>query len=132
VIDLVAGQVSVLFTAIPTAVTQVRAGRLRAVAVTGPKRVDAVKELPTVAETLPGFESSQWWGMLAPPGTAADIVDKLNAEVGRMLVDADVKARFANEGADAIGGSPRDFIAYMRADYEKWGRVVRAAGISPD
>ena len=132
VIDLVAGQVSVLFTAIPTALTQVRAGRLRAVAVTGLQRVDAVRELPTVAETLPGFESSQWWGMLAPPGTPADIVDKLNAEVGRMLVDADVKARFANEGADSIGGSPRDFAAYLKADYEKWGKVVRAAGIGPE
>jgi tripartite-type tricarboxylate transporter receptor subunit TctC len=132
VIDLVAGQVSVLFTAIPTALTQVRAGRLRAVAVTGLKRVDAVKELPTVAETLPGFESSQWWSMLAPPGTPADIVDKLNAEVARMLIDTDVKARFANEGADAIGGSPREFAAYLKADYEKWGRVVKAAGIRPE
>jgi len=132
VIDLVAGQVSVLFTAIPTALTQVRAGRLRAIAVTGLKRVDAVKELPTVAETVPGFESSQWWGMFAPPGTPADIVDKLNAEVARMLVDADVKARFANEGADSIGGSPREFAAYLKADYEKWGRVVKEAGIRPE
>jgi tripartite-type tricarboxylate transporter receptor subunit TctC len=132
VIDLVAGQVSVLFTAIPTAVTQVRAGRLRAVAVTGLKRVDAIKEVPTVAETIPGFESSQWWSMLAPPGTPADIVDKLNVEVARMLVDADVKARFANEGADAIGGSPREFAAYLKADYEKWGKVVKEAGIRPE
>jgi tripartite-type tricarboxylate transporter receptor subunit TctC len=132
VIDLVAGQVSVLFTAIPTAVTQVRAGRLRAIAVTGVKRVDAVKDLPTVAETLPGFESSQWWGMLAPPGTPAEIIDKLNGEVARILNDADVKARFANEGADSIGGSPRDFATYMKADFEKWGRVVKEAGIRPE
>lgn len=132
VIDLVAGQVSVLFTAIPTAVTQVRAGRLRAIAVTGLKLVDAIKEVPTVAETVPGFESSQWWGMFAPPGTPADIIDKLNAEVGRILVDAEVKARFANEGADSIGGSPREFAAYLKADYEKWGRVVKEAGIRPE
>jgi len=132
VIDLVAGQVSVLFTAIPTAVTQVRAGRLRAIAVTGLKRVDAIKEVPTVAETVPGFESSQWWGMFAPPGTPADIIDKLNAEVARMLVDAEVKARFANEGADAIGGNPREFAAYLKADYEKWGKVVKEAGIRPE
>jgi len=132
VIDLVAGQVSVLFTAIPTALTQVRAGRLRAVAVTGLKRVDTIKEVPTVAETIPGFESSQWWGMFAPPGTPADIIDKLNAEVGRMLVDTDVKARFANEGADSIGGSPREFGAYLKADYEKWGKVVKEAGIRPE
>jgi len=132
VIDLVAGQVSVLFTAIPTTVTQVRAGRLRAIAVTGLKRVDAIKEVPTVAETVPGFESSQWWGMFAPPGTPADIVDKLNAEVGRMLVDAEVKTRFTNEGADAIGGNPREFAAYLKADYEKWGKVVKEAGIRPE
>lgn len=132
VIDLVAGQVSVLFTAIPTAVTQVRAGRLRAIAVTGLKLVDAIKEVPTVAETVPGFESSQWWGMFAPPGTPADIIDRLNAEVGRMLVDAEVKARFANEGADSIGGSPREFAAYLKADYEKWGKVVKEAGIRPE
>ncbi len=132
VIDLVAGQVSVLFTAIPTALTQVRAGRLRAVAVTGLKRVDTIKEVPTVAETIPGFESSQWWGMFAPPGTPADIIDKLNAEVGRMLVDTDVKARFANEGADSIGGSPREFGAYLKADCEKWGKVVKEAGIRPE
>ena len=132
VIDLVAGQVSVLFTAIPTALTQVRAGRLRAIAVTGLKRVDAIKEVAAVAETVPGFESSQWWGMFAPPGTPVDIVDKLNAEVGRMLVDPEVKARFANEGADSIGGSPREFAAYMNADYEKWGRVIKEAGVRPE
>jgi len=132
VIDLVAGQVSVLFTAIPTAVTQVRANRLRAIAITGLKRVDAVKELPTVAETVPGFESSQWWGMFAPPGTPADVIEKLNAEVGRMLADADVKARFTNEGAEAIGGSARDLAAYLKADYEKWGKVVKDAGIRPE
>ncbi len=132
VIDLVAGQVSVLFTAIPTALTQIRAGRLRAVAVTGLKRVEAIKEVPAVAETIPGFESSQWWGMFAPPATPAEIVDRLNAEVARMLVDADVKARFANEGAEAIGGSPREFAAYMKTDYDKWGKVVKAAGILPE
>ena len=121
-----------MFTAIPTTVTQVRAGRLRAIAVTGLKRVDAIKEVPTVAETVAGFESSQWWGMFAPPGTPAEITDKLNAEVGRMLVDAEVKARFANEGADAIGGNPREFAAYLKADYEKWGKVVKEAGIRPE
>ncbi len=131
-IDLVAGQVSVLFTAIPTAIGQVRAGKLRALAVTGPKRVDAVKDLPTVAETLPGFESSQWWGMYAPPATPPEVIDKLNSEVARIIGDADVKARFANEGAEAMGGSPRDFADYLKADYEKWGRVVKEAGMRPE
>lgn len=132
VIDLVAGQVSVLFTAIPTALTQVRANRLRAVAVTGLKRVDPIKDVPAVAEALPGFESSQWWGMFAPPGTPVEIVARLNAEVARMLGDSEVKVRFANEGAEAVGGSPRDFAAYMKSDYEKWGKVVKDAGIRPE
>ena len=132
VIDLVAGQVSVLFTAIPTVLTQIRANRLRAIAVTGLKPVDVIKDVPPVAVTIPGFESSQWWAMFAPPATAQEIVDRLNVEVSRMLGDADVKARFANEGAEAIGGSPREFAAYLKADYEKWGRVVKEAGIRPE
>ena len=132
VIDLVAGQVSVLFAALPTVLPQTRAGKLRAVAVTGDKRVEAIKDVPTVAQTLPGFESSQWWGMFAPPGTATELVEKLNAEVARFLGDADVKARFASDGAEPVGGSARDFAAFLKADYEKWGKVVRDAGIRPD
>ena len=132
VIDLVAGQVSVLFAALPTVLPQVRAGKLRAVAVTGDKRVEAMKDVPTVAQTLPGFESSQWWGMFAPPATAAELVEKLNAEVAKFLGDADVKARFATDGAEPIGGSARDFASFLKADYEKWGKVVREAGIRPD
>jgi tripartite-type tricarboxylate transporter receptor subunit TctC len=132
VIDLMAGQVSVLFTAVPTALAQVRAGKLRAIAVTGSKRVDAVKDLPTVAETIVGFESSQWWGMFAPPQTPQDIIDRLNTEVTKILGDAELRARFANEGADAVGGSSRDMAAYLKADYEKWGKVVKEAKILPE
>lgn len=132
VVDLVAGQVSVLFAALPTVLAQVRAGRLRALAVTGEKRAEALPELPTVGQTIPGFESSQWWGMFAPPATPADLIDKLNAEVAKFLGDADVKTRFASDGAEPVGGSPRDFAAFLKADYEKWGRVVKQAGIRPD
>jgi tripartite-type tricarboxylate transporter receptor subunit TctC len=129
VIDLVAGNVSVLFTAFPTVSAQVRAGRLRAIAVTGAKRVEAAKELPTVAETLPGFESSQWWGMFAPPATSPEVIDKLNMVVAKIISDADLKARFAADGAEPAGGSPRDFAEFFKADYEKWGRVVRETGV---
>jgi tripartite-type tricarboxylate transporter receptor subunit TctC len=129
VIDLVAGQVSLLFAAFPTVSGQVRAGRLRAIAVTGARRVEASKDLPTVAETLPGFESSQWWALFAPAAAPADIVDKLNAEVAKIIGDAEVKARFASEGAEALGGSPREFAAFLKADYEKWGKVVKDTGI---
>ena len=132
VIDLVAGQVSVLFSALPTVLAQVRAGKLRALAVTGDKPMEAAKELPTVGQTLPGFESSQWWGLFAPPAAAAELVDRLNAELAKFLVDADVKARFATDGAEPVGGSPRDFAAFFKADYEKWGRVVKQAGVRAD
>jgi tripartite-type tricarboxylate transporter receptor subunit TctC len=132
VIDLMAGQVSVLFTAVPTALSQVRAGKLRAIAVTGAKRADVMKDLPTVGETLVGFESSQWWGMFAPPQTPAEIIDRLNAEVTKILGDPELRARFANEGAEPVGGSPRDMAAYLKADVEKWGKVVKEAKIAPE
>lgn len=132
VIDLVAGQVSALFAAAPTVFPQVRAGKLRAIAMTGPKRSAALPDLPAVAETLPGFDSVQWWAMFAPAGTAGDVVDRLNSEVSRIITDVDVKARFAAEGAEPAGGSPREFAAFVRADYEKWGKVVKAVGIRPE
>jgi tripartite-type tricarboxylate transporter receptor subunit TctC len=131
-IDLVAGQVSVLFTALPTAFPHVRSGKLRAIAVTSLKRAEMARELPTVAETIPGFESSQWWGMLAPASTPPEVLELLNTEVTRIIGDADMKTRFANEGAEPVGGSPRDFATYLKADYEKWGRVVKEAGIRPE
>jgi len=129
VIDLVAGQVSVLFSALPTVFAQVRAGKLRLVAVTGDKRIAPVIDVPTVAETVPGFESVQWWGMFAPPALSADLTARLSGEVAKMLVDVELKARFAAEGAESAQISPRDFPAFLRADFEKWGKVVKAAGI---
>ncbi|HKU70251.1 MAG TPA: tripartite tricarboxylate transporter substrate binding protein [Burkholderiales bacterium] len=132
VIDLVAGQVSALFAAAPTVFPQVRAGKLRAIAMTGPKRSAALPDLPAVAEILPGFDSVQWWAMFAPAGTPGDVVERLNSEVSRIITDADVKARFAAEGAEPAGGSPREFAAFVRADFEKWGKVVKAVGIRPE
>ena len=129
VIDLVAGQVSVLFSALPTVFAQVRAGKLRLVAVTGDKRIAPVIDVPTVAETVPGFESVQWWGMFAPPALSADLTARLSGEVAKMLVDVELKARFAAEVAESAQSSPRDFPAFLRADFEKWGKVVKAAGI---
>jgi tripartite-type tricarboxylate transporter receptor subunit TctC len=132
VIDLVAGQVSALFAAAPTVFPQVRIGKLRAIAMTGPKRSTALPDLPAVAETLPGFDSVQWWAMFAPAGTAPDIVDRLNGEVSRIINDPEVKQRFSAEGAEPAGGNPREFAAFVRADYEKWGKVVKAVGIRPE
>lgn len=132
VIDLVAGQVSALFAAAPTVLPQVRAGKLRAIAVTGARRSASTPDLPTVAETLPGFDSVQWWAMFAPAGTAADIVERLNGEVARIVTDSEVKARFAAEGAEPAGGSAREFAAFVKADYDKWGKLVKAIGIRPE
>ena len=132
VIDLVAGQVSVLFSALPTVFAQVRAGRLRMIAVTGDKRIAPIIEVPTVAEAVPGFESVQWWGMFAPPALPVELTGRLSGEISKMLVDAELKARFAAEGAEASQVSPRDFAAFLKADYEKWGKVVKAAGVRPE
>ena len=131
-IDLIAGQVAALFTAVPTAVTHMRSGRLRALAVTGEKRLASMKELPTVAETIPGFESSQWWGLYAQSGTSVDLIAKLNAEVETILRDPEVRNRFAADGAESVGGSPGQFAAFQKADYEKWRKVVSEAGIRPE
>lgn len=129
VMDTVAGHTSVLFAAFPTVSAQVRAGRLRALAVSSAKRVAIAPELPTVAETLPGFESSQWWGLFAPARTLAEIVNRLNAEMQKVLALADVKKRLAADAAEPIGGGAEEFLAFMRADYEKWRRVIEQAGL---
>ncbi len=129
VVDLVAGQVSMLFAALPTVLPQVRSGRLRMLGVTGDKRIAAVKEIPTVAESLPGFESVQWWGLLAPAAIASELIEKLNGEVTRAISDPDIRTRFSGEGAEAQGGSPKDFALYMKSDFERWGKVVKEAGI---
>ena len=132
VIDLVAGHISALFAAFPTVSGQVRAGKLRALAVSSSIRASAAPDLPTVAETLPGFESSQWWGMFAPAAVPADIVTKLNAEMQKVLGYGDVKERLASEAAEPIGGSPRDCAAFLKTDYEKWRKVVSQTGIRAD
>ena len=133
VIDTVAGQVSMSVAAFPTVSAQMRAGRLRALAVTSKRRVQIAAELPTVAEAaLPGFESTQWWGAYGPAALPADIVARLNADIGAVLGSAEVKRRLAADAAEPGGGSPRDLAEYLKADYEKWGRVVREAKIRAD
>ena len=128
-IDTVAGHCSVFFAAYPTLSTQVRSGRLRAVAVTTSKRISLAPELPTVAETLPGFEAIQWWGAYGPMGLPPALVSKLNSDIGRALSSAEVKRRLAADAAEPGGGSPGDLAAYLKTDYERWGKVVKASGI---
>jgi len=133
VIAAAAGEVPVIFSAYPSVSTQMQAGKLRGLAVTSAKRIAAAPALPTIAEAaLPGFESTQWWGFYAPAGTPADIVSRLNREMNLILATADTRKRLAAEGAEPAGGSPADLGAYHRADYERWEKVIRAAGIKAD
>ena len=129
-IDMVAGNTSLLFATYSTVSTQVRAGRLRALAVTSARRAQAAPELPTVAEAaLPGFESTQWWGIFGPVGLPAGIVGKLNEQINKILGSADIKERLALDATEPLGGTPPDLAKYLKADYERWGKVVRDAGI---
>ena len=133
VIAAAAGEVPMIFSAYPSVSTQIQAGKLRGLAVTSAKRIAAAPALPTIAEAaLPGFESTQWWGFYAPAGTPADIVARLNREMNLILATADTRKRLAAEGAEPAGGSPADLGAYHRADYERWEKVIRAAGIKAD
>ena len=130
VIDTVAGNVSMLFAGYPSVSAQERAGRLRVLGVTSAKRSALTPKLPTIAEAgIPGFDATQWWGVYGPAGLPADIVTKLNAEINKVLRMPDIKQRFAADAAEPAGGSPADLAAYHKADYEKWGKVIRAAGI---
>ena len=132
VLSVVTGESSALFSSLPLLFSHLRAGKLRALAVTSLEPVDIAPELPTIAKTLPGFEASQWWGLYAPAKTPADIVDKLNGDVAKILAHADIKRSFATDGAMPMGGSPRDFAAFHKAEYEKWGKVVKQTGIRAD
>jgi tripartite-type tricarboxylate transporter receptor subunit TctC len=132
IIDVMAGNVSLLFAAYPSVSAQERAGRLRALAVTSAKRVDIAPNLPSVAEALPGFESSQWWGLYGPGNMTAAVVTRLNAEANKILKTPDVVKRLAADGAQPAGRTPQQLAAYHKADYEKWAKVVKTAGIKPE
>jgi len=129
VIDTVAGNVSLLFSAYPTVSVQIESKRLRALAVTGSKRASIAPELPSIAETLPGFESSQWWGMFGPAGMTSEAVNRLNAAAQQALTLADVRKRLAADAAEPIGGSAAESEKFLREDYEKWRKVIRDAGV---
>jgi tripartite-type tricarboxylate transporter receptor subunit TctC len=127
--DLLGGQVDVLFGALPAAVENVRAGRLRALAVTTAKRSQALPDVPVIGDFLPGYEASAWYGIGAPRNTSAEIIDKLNREINLSLADPKIMARFAELGFTVLPGSPTDFAKLIAEETEKWGRVIRAANI---
>jgi tripartite-type tricarboxylate transporter receptor subunit TctC len=132
VTDMISGHVQVMFDPMPTAIEQIKAGRLRALAVTTTKRSDALPDLPTVSEFLPGFAADTWYGAGVPRNTPVEIVDALNREINAVLGDARVKARLADLGATVLVGTPADFGRMLADETEKWGRVVKASGAKPE
>jgi tripartite-type tricarboxylate transporter receptor subunit TctC len=130
--DMISGQVQVMFDNIPSSIQHIRAGKLRPLAVTGTTRSDLLPEVPTVADYLPGYEASAWYGFGAPRGTPPDIIEKLNKTVNAILADPAVKAKFAEMGATLIVSSPADFAKYVADETEKWGKVVKFSGAKPD
>jgi tripartite-type tricarboxylate transporter receptor subunit TctC len=121
--DLIAGQVQVMFDNIPTCAEHVKSGKLRGLAVTSTTRSDVLPDLPTVAEFLPGYEASAWYGIGAPKNTPAEVIDRLNKEINAILADPKAKARFAGLGAFLLPGSAAEFGKLLADETEKWGRV---------
>jgi tripartite-type tricarboxylate transporter receptor subunit TctC len=127
--DTLGGQVQSFMSSVPSALSQIKGGRLRAIAVTSAKRAEELPDVPTIAESgYKGFEASTWYGLLAPARTPAAIIAKLNAEVNRVLKTPEVRERLAAEGAEALGGSPERFASFLKAEHAKWGRVVKESG----
>ena len=128
--DLMAGQTSLTITGVPPLLPQVQAGRLRGVGVGSLKRVGVLPDMPTIAESgLPGYESTTWFGPLAPAKTPRDIVAKLNAELNLILLRPEVKKRFSADGIEALGGTPEQFGTYVKSEIERWAKVVKDAGV---
>jgi tripartite-type tricarboxylate transporter receptor subunit TctC len=129
--DLLGGQLQVIFATTPGTTEFVRAGKLRALAVTTRVRAEALPEVPPVADFVPGYESSQWYGIGAPRNTPVEIVEKLNKEINAALADPKMKARFADLSGTVLPGTPADF-GKLIAETEKWGKVVKFAGLKAD
>jgi tripartite-type tricarboxylate transporter receptor subunit TctC len=130
--DLMGGQVHVMFDLMASSIEQVRAGKLRALAVTTGSRSQLLPDVPTIAEFVPGYEASGWQGIGAPSNTPAEVVHTLNRQINDALADAQVKARLADIGGTVLGGSPAEFGQLISNETERWGKVIRMAGIQPE
>jgi tripartite-type tricarboxylate transporter receptor subunit TctC len=126
--DLIGGQVQVIFDNLPSSAGHIKGGRIRALAVTSAQREPSMPDLPTVAETVPGYEATAWFGIGMPKGTPREIIDKVNAEVNRALADPKMRERLAELGGQPIAGSPEDFGKVIAAETEKWAKVVNESG----
>jgi tripartite-type tricarboxylate transporter receptor subunit TctC len=130
--DLISGQVQVMFLSPAASIEYIRSGRLRALAVTAETRWEGLPDLPTVVEFVPGYESSNWFGVGAPKATPAEIVDQLNKEINAALADPKMKARLADLGGTVLPGSPADFGKLIADEIEKWAKVIKFTGIKPE
>lgn len=131
--DLLGGRVSLIFSSMPPALPHVKAGKLRALAVTSARRSSAAPDVPTIAESgLPGYEVINWYGILVPAGTPKEIVARLNAEILKILNVPDVKERLSAQGAETFSSTPQEFAAYIRKETEKWAKVVKYSGARLD
>ncbi|RCW66865.1 tripartite tricarboxylate transporter substrate binding protein [Pseudorhodoferax soli] len=131
--DLMSSRVSIMFDTLAATSAQIKGGKLRALAVTTPKRLPAFPDVPTVAEAgLPGYETSTWGGLLAPAGTPKAVVAKLAAETTRILALPDVRERMLAAGVEPVGGTPEQYAAFIGSEMVKWGKVAKAAGIEPE
>jgi tripartite-type tricarboxylate transporter receptor subunit TctC len=132
VTDLVGGQVDLLFTGLTNVSAHVKAGQLKLLAVTEAQRSRVLPDLPTVAETLPGYEMAVWYGMFAPAGTAPALVHRLNAEVNRIMLLPDVTAKLAPLGAEAVTRTADEFARILKNDEQKWNRIIGEVGAKAD
>jgi tripartite-type tricarboxylate transporter receptor subunit TctC len=121
-----------LFDNVPSAIEYIRAGRVRALGVTTVARSEALPDVPAIADSVPGYEVSVWYGISAPGNTPIQIVDRLNREINAILQDSKVKTRLAELGVTGTGGSPETFGKIVADETDKWGKVVRSAGIKPE
>jgi tripartite-type tricarboxylate transporter receptor subunit TctC len=128
-VALLGGQAEVLFPSLPSSIEYIRTGKLRGLAVTTAMRWEAMPELPTVGEFVPGYEISLWYGVGAPKGTPTEVIDKLNREINEILADPKAKARLADLGGTVLAGSPADFGKYIADETEKWAKVIKSVGI---
>jgi tripartite-type tricarboxylate transporter receptor subunit TctC len=132
VTDVIGGRVTMLFTTTISAAPHINSGKLRAIAITSAKRQSSMPDVPTVGETLPGYRAEAFQGMVAPAGVPRGIVEKLSSEVARIVRLPEVAQRFQLDGADAIGSTPKEFAAFLKAEMQKWGKVIKEAGIKPE
>jgi len=127
--DLASGRLSMVLDSFLPLQAYIKAGKIRPIGVASAKRSEITPELPTIAETVPGFEASAWFGILAPATTPQEIVTRLNTELVKALRDLELRRRLTQQGFDPGGDSPEEFAAFMRVEAEKWARVIRKAGV---